>query len=113
MRSMLVVCCTVAALSCGCRGNGAGKPYDFERDAPVWLKAKVDSLATRPDYNAIAVFRYEWRGDTLYYISLPLSSCLYCELYDKDGRRYHVAHEDMQAFIDADKHEKAIWGPGK
>ncbi len=66
-----------------------------EKDTPVWLKAKIEP--TDALYGT-RVYRYEWRGESVYYIENPISSCAYCELYDQDGAKIQLT--DDPAFQD-------------
>ena len=62
-------------------------PYEpaSSDNIPKWLVSRVDSL-DRLSGLRIEVYQFEWGGNTWYYIMNPLNSCLFCEIYDKDGR---------------------------
>ncbi len=36
--------------------------FDFERDAPQWLKAKIETMSTQRYYVGARVYRHEWKG---------------------------------------------------
>ena len=34
----------------GCQNNSSVEPYNYEKDTPVWLKTKIDSMSTNEKY---------------------------------------------------------------
>lgn len=70
-----------------CQKENSMEPFDYERDTPTWLKAKIDSISSNPEYFGTKVYRYEWKGYLVYHIEIPISSCAYCELYDQKGKK--------------------------
>jgi hypothetical protein len=47
----------IAFLSC--QKNNVVEFFNYERDTPVWLKAKIDSMSTDNYYFNSKVYRYE------------------------------------------------------
>ena len=70
----------------GCHNNIV-ESYDFERDTPEWLKVKIDSISTKTYYFGTVVNRYKWNNNYLFEFTIPLSSCVLCELYYYDGTK--------------------------
>jgi hypothetical protein len=94
----------------GCSRDNTVEPFDYDRDTPVWLKAKIDSISENPAYFGARVFRYEWRQEVLYHIEVPISSCAYCELYDENGtKKQFTDDEDFQDFLANKENEILIW----
>jgi len=98
-------------LTCiGCELEDITIPFNFERDAPSWLKIKIDSLSNTNRYMYMKVFRYEWRGNYAYYIMNPISSCAYCELYDQNGNKINFSDDEtFQDFLINKKNEILVW----
>ena len=85
-------------------------PFDYDRDTPEWLKTKINSLSTNRDYSGTMVYRYEWEGDFVYHIMIPISSCAYCELYDQNGNKIQLAeNEEFSGFLLNEKNGIVIW----
>jgi hypothetical protein len=88
----------------------AGSAFDYDRDTPVWLKAKVDSIAAIPEIFGITVYRYEWNGEFVYHIENLISSCVYCELYDQNGMKVEFTDDEtFQDFVESKKNEVVVW----
>ena len=88
----------------------AGSAFDYDRDTPIWLKAKVDSIAAIPETFGITVYRYEWNGEFVYHIENPISSCVYCELYDQNGMKVEFTDDEtFQDFVENKKNEVVVW----
>jgi len=51
---------------------------------PEWLVTRVGSLDELTGMR-IEVYQFEWNGSIWYFISNPLNSCMFCEIYDKSG----------------------------
>lgn len=104
MRRLILVCCFMPLLLIECDNTVVG-PFECEGDIPGWLVTKLDSLhgmwGTR-------VYRYEWKGEFVYHIENPISSCLYCELFDRDGNDIQFSDDDeFQDFL-ANKENKVL-----
>jgi len=96
----------IAFLSC----QNSVESFNYEKDTPQWLKVKIDSLAVNPDYFGTKVYRYEWNSKFTYYIMIPISSCAYCEVYDKNGIKIQFVNDEMFSdFIKNKKNEVLVW----
>src|SRR4030042_2776752 len=78
-----------------CQKDNSVELFNYERDTPVWLKEKIDSMSTNHYYYGTKVYRYEWNGEFTYHIMIPISSCAYCELYDQDGNKIQITDDDL------------------
>lgn len=93
----------------GCRKDTLVEPFDYERDTPVWLKEKIDSMSVDNFFAGTKIFRYEWKRNFMYHIMIPLSSSVYCELYDQSGNRPQLDQVEFQDFLKNKKNEIIIW----
>ena len=93
------------------KDSGVG-PFEYERDTPVWLKEKISDISsdTAQFYTKTKVYRYRWNESFIYHISIPLSSCVYCELYDENGNKVQITSDLMlQNFLNNRADEVLIW----
>ncbi len=110
----------VAAILSGafaCTHEHATEPYDFVRDTPSWLQEKIAVMSgnSAKYYAFTTVYRYTWHSHYVYYISIPVSSCMYCELYDQHGNKIRLADNTiLQDFLSTRTDEVIVWhlGPG-
>ena len=96
----------------GCELEDINVPFIFEKDAPAWLKVKIDSLKNDPHVYGMQVIRFEWRNKLVYYFMNPISSCAYCscDLFDQDGNELYFSNDQiLQDFIINKKNETLIW----
>ena len=96
----------------GCHKDNAVEPFNYDKDVPVWLKAKISLMSsdTANFYYGTKVYRYSWNQVIIYYFSIPLSSCMYCELYDQNGNKVQIVNDAMlQDFLKNRKDEILIW----
>jgi hypothetical protein len=91
-------------------GCGSDKIFNYEKDTPEWLKTKIDSVTTSNPkyYSGTKVFRYEWNKQYVYHFSIPLSSCVYCELYDQEGRKIQFTDNAMTSDFEQNKINKVL-----
>jgi hypothetical protein len=96
----------------GCATDIGQEPFDYARDTPLWLKTKIAVMATDTTrfYFRTKVYRYEWHSQFVYHISIPVSSCMYCEIYDHAGNKIQIANDSMlQDFLSNRKDEVLVW----
>jgi hypothetical protein len=96
----------------GCSTDNGPEPFDYARDTPTWLKAKIALMSTDTTryYVRTKVYRYEWHWEFVYHISIPISSCMYCEVYDQSGNRIQFTNDAMlQDFLGNRKDEVLVW----
>ena len=101
----------LSAFLASCR-NHSTEPFDYSKDAPAWLKDKVTLMSsdTTKFYTKTTVYRYSWHSDYVYQISVPLSSCMYCELYDQTGQKIKITSDAMlQDFLNSRTNEVIVW----
>lgn len=93
----------------GCQNDTALAPGQFEKDIPVWLQVKINSISTNQFYYSSEVYRYEWKGKNVYHIMVPLSSCAFCELYSENGTTLTLSAEEFSDFVAHKKNVILIW----
>ena len=101
----------LSAFVASCR-NHSTEPFDYTKDTPAWLKDKVTLMSsdTAKFYAKTTVYRYSWHSDYVYYISIPLSSCMYCEVYDQTGQKLKFSSDAMlQDFLNNRSDEIIVW----
>ena len=81
----------------GCSAGSGSETYNFNKDTPEWLKEKIYGISSASGhYNDLTkVYRYDWKKSFIYYFYNPLSSCVYCELYDQDGKKITAANDSL------------------
>lgn len=78
---------------------------------PEWLNTMISQLEDSP-LPGIVIYIYVWNGDYYYQVSNPISSCLFCEMYDYSGARVTWTDEEFEDFTKNGKRIKAIWEKG-
>ena len=108
MKKSILIFSFLVLSSCQ-RDYGVG-PSHFDGNIPAWLQTKIDSMANDRKYLGTVVYRYEWKNEFVYHISIPISSCAFCELYRQSGERIQFANDsDLQNFLDHKKNKILIW----
>jgi len=93
-----------------CQEGNPVEAFNYERDTPLWLKEKIDSMSNNQDYYGTKVFRYEWNKRYTYDILIPISSCAYCDVYDQQGNKIQFLSDRMfQDYINNRKNEVLVW----
>lgn len=92
-----------------CQKESAVGPFNFEKDTPEWLKEKIDALSTDHVNYGAKVYRYEWSGQRIYYILIPIKSCAFCDLYDPQGDKVIITGDELSDFIENRKNEVLVW----
>jgi hypothetical protein len=94
-----------------CQEKDTTKSFNYERDTPAWLKARIDSISIDAKHYALAkVTRYEWKDKYVYHIYNGLSSCMYCELFYEDGNGVRFESEkEFQEFLKDRKDSLIVW----
>lgn len=96
-----------------CQEENSTQPFNYEKDTPIWLKVKIDSLITtdnNDDFVGMEVYRYIWDGEYVYDIYIPTYVCRYCLLYDKNGIKISFSSsQDMIDFEETRRNKIVIW----
>jgi len=78
-------------------------------DGPKWLEQKIADLSSNESHVGSTVYSHVWKSDVYYHIEIPISSCAYCEVYDKKGNKLDWAVSDFEGYIAERKDEKVVW----
>jgi hypothetical protein len=111
-RSIVSLCVLLSLVLVSCNKDSGVEPYDYARDTPEWLKEKISVMSndTTHFFAMAKVYRYKWREALIYHISIPLSSCMYCELYDQNGNRIQFSNDvTLMDFLTNRSGEILIW----
>ena len=93
-----------------CQDKGV-EPFLYERDTPSWLKDKIEYMSTHKDFGGTTVFRYEWKRNYVFDITIPISSCGFCEVYDKSGNKIDLGENGkLQDYLDNRVSPVLVWG---
>jgi hypothetical protein len=76
---------------------------------PDWLKIKIAEMEDNKYYAGASVVRHEWKSTYYYHINIPLSSCLYCDVYNQNGDRVDWEVESREDYINNRKNQTVIW----
>jgi hypothetical protein len=101
----------VLLLLVGCNTDNGVGPFDYGRDTPMWLKEKIEVMSTDTrSFVGTKVYRYNWHGQFVYHISIPLSSCVFCETYDQRGNKIQFTNDAMlQDFLSTRTDQVLVW----
>ncbi|MCK9212077.1 MAG: hypothetical protein M0P61_14645 [Ignavibacteriaceae bacterium] len=109
MKNVIYIILILLFVLTACQKENSVQPFNYERDTPAWLKVKIDSMATAPDYIGTVVYRYELHKQFIYHIMFPISSCAYCELYLHDGSKVQLSENLLSDFLQNRTNEIIIW----
>jgi hypothetical protein len=86
---------------------------------PNWLVEKINKYeGYYPNgvglFFPVRLFKGEWKERTIYYIFVPHSSCMFCELYYKDGEKCTLNDDsDLMSFQTTSKNWMLIYKIGQ
>ncbi len=78
---------------------------------PEWLNTMISQLENSP-LPGISIYAYKWNENYYYRVSNPISSCLYCDMYDYSGARLTWTDDEFKDFETNGKLIKAVWEKG-
>lgn len=92
-----------------CQDKGV-EPFLYESDTPSWLKDKIDYMSTNKDYGGTVVYRYEWKKNYVFHITIPISSCAMCDIYDNSGNKINFSENGkLQDYLDNRTLPVLVW----
>jgi len=95
-----------------CCQSNVVESYNYEKDTPVWLKVKIDSISTSDNnyYFGTEVYRYKWNDNFLFEFHIPLSSCMLCELYYYNGSKTNFPNDKtVQKYLNNRTDKVHVW----
>lgn len=103
---------TAAAILISCSSGISSDSFNYDSEAPSWLKEKIDSISnsTGHYYDWTKVYRYDFNESFIYHFSIPSSSCIYCELYNQEGDKITAFNDStLQSILNKKTGEVLIW----
>jgi hypothetical protein len=80
------------------------------KDAPEWLKSKIDTMLSYQEYEGTRLYHYKWNGADIYHFEIPNSTCLYCAMYLQSGDTLLFSSEtEFQDFLRSKTDSTLIW----
>lgn len=89
--------------------NSASSDIILVENMPNWLQLKIHDLKKTPLIEA-QVYECKWNKQTIYYIWSIFNSCVFCDVYDKDG--IQVIWDDnntIDEFMSKSDNWRMIW----
>jgi len=80
-----------------------------EVENPAWLTELINKIKTDSSYTGSKIYKHEWKSSDYYELNQPISSCLFCKVYNKDGKLVNWSDEDMESYLNERKNEEVIW----
>jgi hypothetical protein len=79
-------------------------------DRPLkWLDEKIQKMENDIYYAGSTLYRYQWDEDFYYEITIPLSSCAYCDVYDENGDKVDWGNADLNDYLENRTDQLLIW----
>lgn len=75
----------------------------------VWLQEMIISLETNDFYWGSKIYRHDWKSEYYYHLTIPLSSCAYCNVYKENGQEVNWALENLEVYLAERDNEVIIW----
>ena len=101
MRALALTLLILFAFSC--------EKESHEDENPGWLNEFIREIEDDPFYNLSSIVRWKYLGDYYYEVDNPVSSCLYCEIYDIEGNQVSWSFEELDSFLENRTDRKLIW----
>lgn len=108
MRATKIILLLLIYITClGCERND--EVTDENPAIPAWLQSKIAEIEDNIYYDGTLIIRHEWKSKYYYHINTPLSSCLYCEVYNHDGEKVDWKVESRDDYLKNRKNRVVIW----
>lgn len=76
--------------------NSSEKNFEKE-NLPGWLTEYIHHL--KPDNDRdVAAFQAKWKGEVIYFVYDCYSSCLLCDTFKSDGKKFDGSNKDFFEF---------------
>jgi hypothetical protein len=85
------------------------KKKDEFPETPDWLKDRISQMDTAYNYAGASVYLYKWNEEYYYHILNPISSCMFCEVYNYDGVKIVWTDQTFNDFINNGEKLETIW----
>jgi len=81
----------------------------YDDKNPKWLDQMIQEMENNPYYTGSSIERYTWKNNYYYEFTIPLSSCLYCDVYNFDGDRIDWQKNDIDDYLANRTYRVLIW----
>ena len=75
---------------------------------PEWLNTMISQLENSP-LPGIIINAYQWNETNYYHVSNPISSCMFCDVYNYSGDKIIWTNDEFSDFINNGKLIKVVW----
>ena len=79
------------------------------KDIPNWLLPKIESLENSGQCYSCSVTRITFESEYYYHLYCGLWSCVYCQVYDKNGELVDWSNTKFSDFLEKKTDETIIW----
>lgn len=76
---------------------------------PDWLVDFISSIENDKSYEYDKIYRHNWKKQHYYHFFKYYSSCIYCKVYDYEGRLVDWSNEDIDDYQENRRNEVLIW----
>ncbi len=104
MKGNLLIILVIILLASCCKKNDTQYPEN-----PQWLNDRISQMDTARYSAGTVVSAYEWNNEYYYLISIPISSCMMCEFYDYQGKKFVWTPANINDFQKNAKKVKIVW----
>jgi len=84
-------------------------PY---QNVPDWLLPQIEELEKSEHCYDCTITQITYNREIYYHLYCGIWSCMYCKLYDKNGKLVNWEQEEFNKFIENKKNETVIWKCG-
>ena len=78
---------------------------------PDWLNTMISQLQNSA-LPGITINAYKWNEAYYYHVLNPISSCMFCVVYDYTGNMITLTDDKFSDFVNNSKLIKAVWEKG-
>lgn len=106
---------TIALLLCqGCEMNEDEPENGFiicGVKNPDWFMVLIEEIESDSlYYGGSIIYQHEYEGSYLFHLNIPLSSCVYCRLYDCAGNLVEWSStEEFEDYLQHRTNETVVW----
>jgi len=69
-------------------------------------------METAVNFAGAAVYEYKWNDSYYFHIQNPVSSCMFCEVYNYDGVKIVWTDESFNDFMKNSQKLRVVWQRG-
>jgi alpha-ketoglutarate-dependent taurine dioxygenase len=109
MKKLVCLSLLLLLILCSCSSTAP----EEEIEIPVWLKLKTEEMNQKPFYAMSTLHRYKWHYDYIYEFTIPVSSCIYCEVYKHTGEKIKFDDITISDYNASKTEGKLIWNWGE